>query len=636
MDPMNARIKNPKSSLLFVFLGLSVLAAGPAAAKAPGHPGPSSASGSPGDERNSVSSTLRSATVFRNGAELVHTASAILKQGTNELAIGDVSNNIDINSIRINCSRSVTIMSVEFSKEYLHPEILSATVRRLNDSLDGIRKATESIETLIRTDNDLLGLLASNKRVGGDQTGLNVAELIKMMDYYKQKTLDLHNDISMNQEKKSKLQNIISRLESQIEEEEKKNDKTSGRILLQLLSPEPGRAEFTVTYLTPTAYWNPAYDLKVENINSPLQLVYKAKLVQTSGIDWKQVKLTLSTSLADKGGNAPVLSTWFLSLANPIVRGYGYLNNQMTMNSIQSFGAPSKSSWDYKSGLPGAYKKVIIRGQGSDTTAYPLYIIDGRPADPEEVRNLNADDIKAIDVLKDEQATALYGSRGANGVIVITLKNGLGDYVSMKDNEMNVVFNIAIPYDVPGNGKVQNVELQQNSIPAMYKYYSAPRVDKDAYLLCELSDWGKLNLLPGEANILFEGTYIGKSYIDPNSTRDTLNLTLGNDKRLVVSREKLVDYSSVKFLGANKRQVFTYDITVKNNKKEKVLFLLKDQYPISTTKEIETELLDSDGAMVNSETGILTWKMELAPGESRKYRFSYSEKFPKDRDVSSR
>ncbi|MDP4151469.1 MAG: DUF4139 domain-containing protein [Bacteroidota bacterium] len=610
-----------------VFLFLSALVAGsacPSAAKAPGNPG------------IPVPSTLRSATVFRDGAELVHTAGAVLNQGANELIIGDVSNNIDINSIRVRCNRSVTIMSVEFSKEYLQAETQSPVLRRLHDSLDLVRKAMENIETVIKTDNDLLGLLASNKRVSGDQTGLNVAELIKMMDYYKQKTLDLHNDIAINQEKKSKLQNSASRIQSQIGEEEKKNDKTSGRISLQLLSPEAGKAEFTITYLTPTAWWNPAYDLKVENVNSPLQLVYKAKLVQTSGIDWKQVRLTLSTSLADKGGNAPVLSTWFLSLTNPLAPGVGYFNNQVFSNSIQSF-APPAAGLELKSAYPGALQRATIRGiNTTDTTATPLYVIDGRLADPEEVKNIHPGDIKSIDVLKGDQATAVYGSRGANGVIVVTLKNGLGDYVSMKDNEMNVVFTIAIPYDVPGNGKVQNVELQQNSIPAAYKYYSAPRVDKSAYLLCELSDWGKLNLLPGEANILFEGAYIGKSYIDPNSTRDTLNLTLGNDKRLVVSREKLVDYSSVKFLGANKRQVFTYEFTVKNNKKEKVQFLLKDQYPISTTKEIETELLDSDGAMVNSETGILTWKMELAPGESRKYRFSYSEKFPRDREVSSR
>jgi uncharacterized protein (TIGR02231 family) len=151
------------------------------------------------------------------------------------------------------------------------------------------------------------------------------------------------------------------------------------------------------------------------------------------------------------------------------------------------------------------------------------------------------------------------------------------------------------------------------------------------FLLAQIADWEKLNLLPGEANIIFEGTYIGKSFVDPSSTQDTLNLTMGRDKRVVVKREKLMDFSSVKFLGSNKKQIFTYEITVKNNKKEAINILLKDQYPLSQNKEIEVELLQSDGAAVNTETGVVNWKLQLAPNESKKVRISYSVKYPKDK-----
>jgi uncharacterized protein affecting Mg2+/Co2+ transport len=115
---------------------------------------------------------------------------------------------------------------------------------------------------------------------------------------------------------------------------------------------------------------------------------------------------------------------------------------------------------------------------------------------------------------------------------------------------------------------------------------------------------------------------------------DTLNLTLGKDKRIVVKKEKLKDFSSVKFLGSNKKQVFTYELTVKNNKKETVQMLLKDQYPLSTNKEIEVELTETSGAANNTELGVLTWKLELAPGEVKKLRVSYGVKYPKDKYVN--
>jgi hypothetical protein len=109
---------------------------------------------------------------------------------------------------------------------------------------------------------------------------------------------------------------------------------------------------------------------------------------------------------------------------------------------------------------------------------------------------------------------------------------------------------------------------------------------------------------------------------------------MGVDKRVVVTREKLMDYSSVKFLGSNKKQIFTYEITVKNNKKDAIDISVKDQYPISQNKEIEVELLESKEGTVNAETGEVNWNLKLAAGEVKKIRISYSIKYPKDKIVN--
>ena len=277
---------------------------------------------------------------------------------------------------------------------------------------------------------------------------------------------------------------------------------------------------------------------------------------------------------------------------------------------------------------------IQIRGNKSINNGIPIYVVNGAIMNAADFEKINQQNIKSIQVLKDANATAIYGAQAANGAVVVTLKGDLGDYISVSDKALNVTFDIDIPYDVPGNGKEQNVELKEYTVNGLFKYYAVPKLDKDAYLLCEVSDWEQLNLLPGEANIIFEGTYTGKTFLDPQSTKDTFNLTLGRDKRIVVKREKLKDFSSVKFLGSNKKQVITYELTVKNNKKEPVLVQLKDQYPLSTNKEIEVELLENSGAAINSEIGVLTWSLQLAPGESKKVRMSYSIKYPKDKFVN--
>jgi len=583
------------------------------------------------DEKNTVTASLKTVTIFRSGAEMIHTAKANLGKGNNELVIEGISSYVDINSIQVNCPAMITILGIEFSNNYLSPEITSPVLKKLRDSLEKVNSEIEKTDIAITTANDLLGVLKSNKEIKGSQTGLSVAELIKLMDYYKLKSTELQNELSSLKNKKDKLALLAQKLNNQAEEEQNKNSIKGGRVILQLAAAMAGEQEFTISYITQNAYWTPYYDVKAEDIKSPLKIIYKAKIVQTTGIDWKKVKLSLSTSTPSQYGAAPLLQSWFLSYINPVTKmERDLLSKSNSINSALSGKVPGAEVRSQSATALGRENIIRLRGEnGFVGSEAPVYIVNGAMMGGADMEKLDPNSIDHIEVLQGAQATALYGSRASNGAIVVTLKNGLEDYVSITDNALDVTYDIELPYDVPTNGKPQVATLKEASVPAIYKYYSVPKLEKDAYLLAEVSDWEKLNLLPGEANIIFEGTYVGKSFIDPASTNDTLNLTMGKDKRVVVKREKLTDYSSVKFLGTNKLQTITYELTVKNNKKDPIALILKDQYPISTNKEIEVELIESTDAANNTEIGVLTWKLELAPGESKKVRISYSAKYPK-------
>jgi uncharacterized protein (TIGR02231 family) len=209
----------------------------------------------------------------------------------------------------------------------------------------------------------------------------------------------------------------------------------------------------------------------------------------------------------------------------------------------------------------------------------------------------------------------------------------LQQYTTLNEGQLNTNFEIDLPYDIESDGQLHSVTIKDQEIQCTLKNYAVPRVDKDAYLLAEVADWQNLDLLPGDANIIMDDTYIGKSVIDPNSTADTLNLSLGRDKRIAVKRSLVKELSSLKTSGGTSKQQFTYEILVKNNKLTDVNLLVKDQYPLSTIKEVEVKLEDGSDAMVNTETGVLSWKVDLKPGESRKLRFSYSVKYPKDKKI---
>src|SRR5690606_474945 len=206
------------------------------------------------------------------------------------------------------------------------------------------------------------------------------------------------------------------------------------------------------------------------------------------------------------------------------------------------------------SGQPGASNSVVLRGVGSiNKDTEPLYVIDGVPMSSDKFRSINPDDIANIDVLKDAGATSIYGNRGANGVIVVTTKSAMGtstmnDYTQINESQLNITFDIAIPYTILSNGKQHSVALKETQLPATYRYLTIPKLDTNTYLVAKVKDHGDYNLLPGEATVVFEGMYVGKTFVNTNVNKEELTLSLGKEPNVSVSRTLISDKSGTKTL----------------------------------------------------------------------------------------
>ena len=508
---------------------------------------------------------VKSATVYFNSAEISQTTSAILPKGTSEIVVKNVADYLIENTVQIGTPSNVTVLSVQFTNNYISEYEIdenSPAIKKVRDSITLVEKEIKKNNNSKIAETKTIELLDKNQQVYGVNSGLSVAELTKMVDYYKSKRNEISNTIDVLDDKSKKLNETLTRLKNKLEINTQKEEKTSkGKLVLQIMNESAGNVDFSINYLTNNAFWTPFYDLRANSVSEPIEMMYKAQVAQSTGIDWKQVKLTLSSGNPNQNNQAPILNPWFLRYGNQ--NDYGY--DAPVSNRLQEVAAGIKVE-----------KSVKIRGASS-----------------------------------------------------------ISSNTTIQENQLNISFDIDIPYDILSNGKAHSVALKEINLPATYKYYAAPRIEKEAFLLAEISDYSKYNLLAGEANIIFEGLYVGKTYINPNQTSDTLNLSMGRDKKISIKREKVVDKSGTKFLSSKKEQTFTYDITIRNNKKEGVQLLLKDQYPLSTDKEVEIELKESDGAKVNSETGILTWDLNLKPNETKKIRISYKVKYPKDKIIDN-
>lgn len=522
---------------------------------------------------------IQSARVYNNAAELRHKASVQIPSGTSEIVITNVANYLNESTVRIGVPKNVTVMSVQFTNAYVEEYDNNQDSPLVKPVKEEIKKKETELKTQqnqLTAERKSIELLDKNQSMSNAQN-FSVAELTKLLEFYKTKRSELSNSINKLELQETALKEELTALKGKLTFNETTSEKTSqGKLIVNVMSNEAGNIPLEISYLTNQATWQPSYEMRIDKINAPINMLYKAQVQQNTGIDWKNVKLSLTSGPANQNTFAPVLNPWFLDYYTPVA---------------------------YRS----SRNDDVARASSTVTSK----TIEGRP---------NASVIQT-----------LQGQ--VPGLEISSAPSTINDFTQINENQLNIAFDIDIPYTILSNGKQHSVALKDTQLPATYSYISTPKLDTNAYLIAKVKNYGDYNILPGEANVVFEGMYVGKTYVNANANEDELRLSLGKDQNISVTRTLINDKSGTKTLSSRKVQDFVYEIAIRNNKKENVTLIVEDQIPISSNTDIEITLTDKNGAKVDEEKGKLTWEVNLKPNETKKIRFGYQIKSAKDKDI---
>ena len=522
---------------------------------------------------------IQSARVYNNSAELKHKASAQISSGTSEIVITNVANYLNENTVQIGVPKHVTVMSVQFTNAYVEEYDNNQDSPLVKPVKEEIKKKETELKTLqnqLTAERKSVELLDKNQSMSNAQN-FSVAELTKLLEFYKTKRSELSNSINKLELQETVLKEELTALKGKLTFNETTSEKTSqGKLIVNVMSNEAGNIPLEISYLTNQATWQPSYEMRIDKINAPINMLYKAQVQQNTGIDWKNVKLSLTSGPANQNTFAPVLNPWFLDYYTPVA---------------------------YRS----SRNDDVARASSTVTSK----TIEGRP---------NASVIQT-----------LQGQ--VPGLEISSAPSTINDFTQINENQLNIAFDIDIPYTILSNGKQHSVALKDTQLPATYSYISTPKLDTNAYLIAKVKNYGDYNILPGEANVVFEGMYVGKTYVNANANEDELRLSLGKDQNISVTRTLINDKSGTKTLSSRKVQDFVYEIAIRNNKKENVTLIVEDQIPISSNTDIEITLTDKGGATVDAEKGKLNWELTIKPNDTKKIRFGYQVKSAKDKNL---
>jgi hypothetical protein len=613
-----------------------------------------------------VKSKIEHVTVFLEGAQVTRQATASLKPGVSILTFTGISPEIQEQSIQVEAPSNVKILAVSFKVNYLE-EI------KVPEKLQGLEEERRRLWTSLSQEKAMKEvyveeeeILKTNKSIGGNSKGVAIEELKIAMDYFRQRLVDIkQHQLQIDQNIRRYNENI-GRIDAQLRELSAVKTLPTGEITVKVSSKTSVHIAVKVNYLVKEARWFPSYDIRAKNIQSPISVAYKANVSQQSGEDWENVSLTISSGNPTHGGARPIIKPWILGFNNNVA-----INKSSTIGSVQqdkTYG-PSNNLVLGRvvdgegEGLPGV--NVMIKGTtiGTVTDAIGYYSIplttDAQTLvfsfvgfRTEEIPMMGKSEIDVqmspnVNELSEVVVTG-YGVQAKKNVTgsVTTVTGetfsghvrGIASYTPRVKKtivatpvvrQTHVEYTLDDLSTIKSDGEVRTTDMVEYELDALYEYYCVPKLDTDAFLIAKVLHWDEHNFLEGEANLFFEGKYIGKSILDTRNISDTLTLSLGRDGNVLVVREKKKDFTSRHVIGSNQKSVVGYEISIRNKKSQALTIVIEDQIPIANDKEIAVDKIEDSGAEFTDATGLLKWKKTIEPGKTEVINLKYAVRFPK-------
>lgn len=585
-----------------------------------------------------VNSKIEKVIVFSQGAQVSRSANATFDSGKTELVFQGISPKIDKQSLQVKGKGRFTILSVIHQNNFLNTQQHRTEISKLETEKKEweLKKTTETnILSILKNEE---GILSKNQVVGGTNSGLKTTDLREAVEFHRQRLIDLVKQKTEIEQKIMGIDTTLVKLDKQLKALNQSDENATSDIVVTVSATNAvANASFDIDYYVLDAGWYSNYDLRVEDVNSPINLLLKANIFQSSGEDWKDVNMSISSGNPTESGVAPTITPWYLDL-----------NQRRKQSTVQTFGqlvgnTISGTVSDYIGPLAGA--NVVVRGTsiGTTTDFNGNYTLKVPSVNSELVFTYVGMEEKIVPANSNVINVVLDQSVALLEAVVVTGYSSRKSRKKYKEEDSSIPmettvayqpttisYEIKDPYTVLSDGKVYTAEIKTFNLPAKYQYLSIPKLDASAYLTAKITDWQDLNLFDGELNLFFEGAYLGKSLLDLQNASDTLEVSLGKDKGISVSRKQLKEFKAKQFLSSYKTESRAFEISIKNNKPYPIDIVVMDQLPISNTKEITVQEEEYKEGTLAEETKIITWKVAIPSKNEKKLTIKYKVKSPKN------
>lgn len=599
---------------------------------------------------------IKEVTVFLQGAQITSEVKVNVQAGSNQVLLQELSPNIDPNSIQVNGLQNVSISSINFSINYVEKKQDSETLKQLQEELDRLNREVAVMKNKIKGLEEEEEFLDENKELNNDHINVSIEKLSAYSKYYRERFASLKTEIFDFNKSIETINKDIKDLNQEINKLKSNSTARSGEIVLNLDAPATSNLTLVLKYNVNNAGWFPVYDIKATDIQNPVMIHYKANVYQDTGENWDNVSITLSTGNPTLNTEKPDVNPHYLNFVNP----NAYRPQRTSRNTTNYTYNPTIKTVTGivldNTGLPLPGVNVVLKGtsQGTQTDfdgRYSIQVAGGQeiqysyigfetetlPVYSSQMNLTLIEDSQSLEevVVTGYAKKSLFGKASGIELAEAPVEENEVPDMQREENVTNVLFKISKKHSIPTSpSEVSSIEIKTLEAPSEYEYYTAPLLVQNVFLTAKLKNWEQFDLLPGDANVYFAGSFAGATYINPQQTEEELVLSLGVDPSLVVERKQINDLKDRTFFGNTKIIKRNYEISIRNNKNSNLEITLLDRIPISQNRDIKVENLSYGDASFDDKTGVVTWKVNVASNTTQKRTISYEVKYPKGKFIN--
>jgi uncharacterized protein (TIGR02231 family) len=270
-----------------------------------------------GASEKEIRSEIKHVTLFPDRAQIGSEAGISVSAGETVLMLKGLSPHIIRSTIQVSGEGRFTIMGVSHSNNFLEATGDSPEVKELKSKIEVLNAKVEDEKTAIEVLRERESFLVANRVITGKDGTLTAEQYRAMLELYSTNIDQVRTTVLKKNRLIKDYENQLRDLNNQLNQSMGKRRLPTGEIAVTIMAPAAVNGKLIVSYVVTNAGWSPSYDIRVEDTNKPVTLVYKANVFQSTGNDWKGVRLSFTNASPSESGEIPVLNAWYLSFYQP-------------------------------------------------------------------------------------------------------------------------------------------------------------------------------------------------------------------------------------------------------------------------------------------------------------------------------